>query len=145
MRHPSDIQRQSEQSKKTRSVTFRLDSYTLDELQQEAEQREISLNVLVNQTLKRYCQWDRYENRIGMMPVPKIMLSSLIDRAINIAKNNGLENIEPYRDEIIKQAAEIAFGLMKDSVLFMKKQYNLWVVLSGPGRIHESIRHKSRS
>lgn len=130
MRHPSDIQRQSEQSKKTRSVTFRLDSYTLDELQQEAEQREISLNVLVNQTLKRYCQWDRYENRIGMMPVPKIMLSSLIDRAINIAKNNGLENIEPYRDEIIKQAAEIAFGLMKDSVLFMKKQYNLWVVLS---------------
>lgn len=130
MNHPNDIQRQSEQSKKTRSVTFRLDSYTLDELQQEAEQREISLNVLVNQTLKRYCQWDRYENRIGMMPVPKIMLSSLIDRAINIAKNNGLENIEPYRDEIIKEAAEIAFGLMKDSVLFMKKQYNLWVVLS---------------
>lgn len=130
MNHPNHIQRQSEQSKKTRSVTFRLDSYTLDELQQEAEQREISLNVLVNQTLKRYCQWDRYENRIGMMPVPKIMLSSLIDRAINIAKNNGLENIEPYRDEIIKQAAEIAFGLMKDSVLFMKKQYNLWVVLS---------------
>ena len=130
MNHPIDIQRQSEQSKKTRSVTFRLDSYTLDELQQEAEQREISLNVLVNQTLKRYCQWDRYENRIGMMPVPKIMLSSLIDRAINIAKNNGLENIEPYRDEIIKEAAEIAFGLMKDSVLFMKKQYNLWVVLS---------------
>jgi hypothetical protein len=130
MLHPTDIQRKSEQSKKTRSVTFRLDSYTLDELQQEAEQREISLNVLVNQTLKRYCQWDRYENRIGMMPVPKIMLSSLIDRAINIAKNNGLENIEPYRDEIIKQAAEIAFGLMKDSVLFMKKQYNLWVVLS---------------
>ena len=46
---------------------------------------------------------------------------------------------------IIKQAAEIAFSLMKDSVLFMKKQYNLWTGLSGPGRIHESIRDKSRS
>jgi hypothetical protein len=64
------------------------------------------------------------------MPVPKIMLSSLIDKAITIAKNNGIEDIEPYRDDIIKQAAEIAFSLMKDSVLFMEKQYNLWAVLS---------------
>jgi hypothetical protein len=124
------IQHKSNQSRGTRSITFRLDSAILDELQHEADQREISLNVLVNQTLKRYCQWDRYENRIGMMPVPKIMLSSLIDKAISIAKNNGIQNIEPYRDEIIKHAARIAFNLMKDSVLFMKKQYNLWVVLS---------------
>ena len=126
----NDMQHQSDQSKKTRSVTFRLDSSVLDELQHEADQKEISLNVSVNQILKRYCQWDRYENRIGMMPVPKIMLSSLIDKAISIAKNNGIQNIEPYRDEIIKQAAEISFSLMKDSVLFMKRNYNLWVVLS---------------
>ena len=124
------MQHQSNQSKKTRSVTFRLDSSILDELQHEADQKEISLNVLVNQTLKRYCRWDRYENRIGMMPVPKIMLSSLIDKATSIAKDIGIQNIEQYRDDIIKQAAGIAFMLMKDSVLLMKKQYNLWVVLS---------------
>jgi hypothetical protein len=125
-----DAQYSSDHRKKTRSITFRLASFTLDELQHEANQKEISLNVLVNQVLKRYCDWDRYENRIGMMPVPKIMLSSLIDKAITIAKNNGIEDIEPYRDDIIKQAAEIAFSLMKDSVLFMEKQYNLWAVLS---------------
>jgi hypothetical protein len=39
----SNIQHQSDQSKKTRSVTFRLDSSILDELQHEADQREISL------------------------------------------------------------------------------------------------------
>jgi predicted HicB family RNase H-like nuclease len=65
----------SDQSRGTRSITFRLESSILDKLQHEADQKEISLNVLINQTLKRYCQWDRYENRIGMMPVPKIMLS----------------------------------------------------------------------
>ena len=124
------MQHQSDQSKKTRSVTFRLDSSVLEELQHEADQKEISLNVSVNQILKRYCQWDRYESRIGMMPVPKIILSSLIDKAISIAKVNGIQNIEPYRDEIIKQAAGLAFSLMKDSVLFMKKNYNLWMVLS---------------
>jgi hypothetical protein len=116
--------------KKTRSITFRLDSSVTDELQREADQKEISLNVLVNQALKRYEEWDRYESKIGMMPVPKVMLSSLIDKSIKIAKNAGIKDVEPYRDEIIKSAAEIAFSIMKDSVLFMKKQYNLWVVLS---------------
>lgn len=118
------------QSKKTRSVTFRLDSSVIDELQQEADNREISLNVLVNQVLKRYSEWDRFENKIGMMPVPKVILSSLIDRAISVAKSSGIKDIDRYRDEIIRQAAQLAFALMKDSVLFMKRQYNLWVVLA---------------
>lgn len=129
--HPdSETETTTNQSKKTRSVTFRLDSLVIDELQGEADNREISLNVLVNQVLKRYSEWDRYENKIGMMPVPKVILSSLIDKAIAVAKSSGIKDVERYRDEIIKQAAQIAFGLMKDSVLFMKRQYNLWVVLS---------------
>jgi hypothetical protein len=35
-----------------------------------------------------------------------------------------------YRDKVIKDAAETAFSLMKDSVLMMKKKYNLWTVLA---------------
>jgi hypothetical protein len=124
----------SDQSKKpTRSVSFRLDSKVIDEMQREATQNEISLNVLVNQTLKKYTEWGRYENKIGMMPVPKLMLSSLIDRAIEIATKNGILNdttIDPYRDQIIKEAATTAYNLMKDAVLFMRKDYNLWTVLS---------------
>ena len=118
------------QSKKSRSITFRLDSKVIDELQTEANNREVSLNVLVNQVLKRYAEWDRYENKIGMMPVPRMILSNLIDKTISIAKSSGIKDVDLYRDQIIKQAAELAFTLMKDSVLFMKKQYNLWVVLS---------------
>ena len=116
--------------KRTRSVTFRLDSSIVDELHTEADNREISLNVLVNQVLKRYSEWDRFETKIGMMPVPKAILSSLIDKAISVARASGIKDVEHYRDEIIKEAAQIAFNLMKDSVLFMKRQYNLWVVLS---------------
>jgi hypothetical protein len=86
--------------------------------------------VLVNQVLKRYAEWERYENKIGMMPVPRMILSNLIDKAISIAKSSGIKDVDRYRDQIIKQAAELAFTLMKDSVLFMKKQYNLWAVLS---------------
>ena len=130
----SSINMNSDQSKKsTRSVSFRLDSKVIDEMQREANQNEISLNVLVNQTLKKYTEWGRYEKKIGLMPVPKLMLSSLIDRAIEIATKNGILNdttIDPYRDQIIKEAASIAYNLMKDAVLFMRKDYNLWTVLS---------------
>lgn len=127
-----DEETHSDKPKKSQSITFRLDSHTVDELQREADQNQISLNVLVNQALKRYSDWDRYENRIGMMPVPKAMLTSLIDKAVDMAKKNGIKegDIGSFRDQIIKQAAEIAFNIMKDAVLFMKKQYNLWVVLA---------------
>ena len=121
---------ESSSQKKTRSVTFRLDSSVVEELQAEADNREISLNVLINQVLKRYSEWDRFETKIGMMPVPKLILSSLIDKAISVARHSGIKDVDRYRDEIIKEAAQLAFSLMKDSVLFMKRQYNLWVVLS---------------
>lgn len=120
------------EQKKSRSITFRLDSITIDELQREADQNQISLNVLVNQVLRRYTNWDSYENRLGMMPVPKAILITLIDRAMEMAKKNGIkeEAIGPFRDQIIKDAADAAFNIMKDAVLFMKKQYNIWTVLS---------------
>ena len=59
-------------STKTRSITFRLDPSTVDNLQREADQKEISLNVLVNQVVRRYVKWDTFEPKIGMMSVPKI-------------------------------------------------------------------------
>jgi len=81
--------------------------------------------------LKRYSDWGTYENRIGMMPVPKIMLT-LIDKAIDITMKNGIkdEAIEQWRSEILKQAAEVAFSKMKDAVWFMKKEYTLTAVLA---------------
>lgn len=121
---------QEQKPKKTRSVTFRIDSSVVDELQREADRKEVSLNVLANQVLKRYSEWDRFEERLGMMPVPKMILSTLIEKAIEVAKKSGIKNIDPYRDEIIKQAADVAFNILKDSVLYMKKNYNLWTVLS---------------
>jgi hypothetical protein len=40
------------QSKKSRSLTFRLDSKVIDELQTKADNMEILLNVIVNQVLE---------------------------------------------------------------------------------------------
>lgn len=121
----------SHPSIRTRSITFRLDPNTVDNLQREADQKEISLNVLVNQVLRRYVKWDTFEPKIGMMPVPKIILSTCFNKAILAANESGMnqDEIESHRDEMIKSAAEISFSLIKDSALLMKRTYNLWTVL----------------
>lgn len=111
-------------------MTFRINESVVDELQIEADQREISLNTLINQILRRYSDWDRFETKMGMMPVPKQMLSALVDRAISVGKQNGIKDIQPYREQIAKEAARTALAVMKDSVLFMKKEYNIWTVLA---------------
>jgi len=64
------------------------------------------------------------------MPVPKIILSNIMERAISVAKQDGIRDIDNYRDQIINEAAKSAFDLIKDSVLFMKHSYNLWTVLA---------------
>lgn len=115
--------------KKTKSITFRLDSTVVEELQRDADQGEISLNVLVNQVLRRYVEWDRYENKLGMMPIPKSMLTTLIDEALQLAEDAKIVDLESYRNKIVGNAAQTALKVMKDSVLFMRKEYSFWTVL----------------
>src|SRR5262249_46252249 len=115
--------------KKTDSVTLRTDASVIDGMQAESQNREVSLNVLVNQVLKRHVEWDEFKIKVGMMSVPKVMLSSLFDRAIGPANSTAVKDIERYRYKVKREAASIAFGLIRESVLFMKKHYNLWVVL----------------
>jgi|SRR6185437_2451201 hypothetical protein len=114
---------------KTRSITFRLESSIIEELQIEAEYRETSLNVLINQILRRYSNWERYENKMGLLPIPKIMLSSMMEEVMKIGKENGINDIVVFRNSLIKELSQTAFIFLKDFVLLIKKNYNLLTVL----------------
>jgi hypothetical protein len=120
---------QGVRAKKTRTVTFRVDSRIIDGLQREADNNGVSLNILVNQLLKRYNDWGKYESKLNMIPVPKVMLSSVMDMLVEIVREIDTKRTEEYRNKIVRHAAEIAFDAMKDAVLLMKNQYNLWDVL----------------
>jgi hypothetical protein len=104
--------RQTHSSKKetTRSITYRLPEKLVNELETESTQKGISQNVLVRQILDKYVQWDRFSNKIGMIPVPKGILESL-----------GGELDGRDIDEIIN----IVFPMIKDSVMFVKGGYDL--------------------
>ncbi|HSB83908.1 MAG TPA: hypothetical protein VLD64_05420 [Nitrosarchaeum sp.] len=95
---------------KTRTVTFRFPEKIIQEIETEAMQRGISQNVLVRQILEKFVQWDRFGDKIGMIPVPKGILKSL---GVN------LEGAD------INMIVEILKPVIKDNVLFMKGKYDL--------------------
>ena len=94
----------------TRSITYRLPEKLVSELETESMQKSISQNVLVKQILERYIQWDRFSDKIGMIPVPKGILKSLGDQL------DGKDI-----DEIIN----LIFPMIKDTVMFIKGGYDL--------------------
>ncbi|MHA7646770.1 hypothetical protein [Nitrosopumilus sp. S4] len=94
----------------TRSISYRLPEKLVDDLETEATMKGISQNVLVKQILEKYTQWDRFSNKIGMIPVPKGILESL-----------GSELDGKDIDEIIN----LIFPMIKDTVLFIKGGYDL--------------------
>jgi len=109
---PPTIKRQQHPPKKekTRSVTYRLPVKLVEEIETEAMNHNISHNVMARQILEKYVQWDRFANKIGMIPVPKKLLDSL-----------GIEMTPDEINEIIN----VIKPVIKDTVLFIKGKYDL--------------------
>ena len=95
---------------KTRSITYRLPEKLVEELETESAEKNISQNVLVKQILEKYVNWDRFAEKIGMIPVPT-----------NILQRLGTE----MSGKDIESILQVMMPMIKESVLFMKGKYNL--------------------
>lgn len=94
----------------TRSITYRLPAWIIAELETEAMQKEVSQNVLVRQILEKYAKWERFADKIGIIPVPKEILKTLGD---------------DMKGEEINKIIRVMLPLIKDWVMFMKGSYDL--------------------
>lgn len=94
----------------TRSITYRLPAKIVEEMETEAMQKNISHNVLVKQVLEKYLVWDRFADKIGIIPVPKKILETIGAHFDWIQINQVIESIKP---------------VIKESVMFMKGKYDL--------------------
>ena len=108
----STIKRQqhSPKKEKTRSITYRLPVKLVEEIETEAMNHNVSHNVMARQILEKYIQWDRFADKIGMIPVPKKILDTL-----------GIEMSSAEINEIVN----IIKPVIKDTVLFIKGKYDL--------------------
>jgi len=103
-------------SKKTATMTFRIDEDILNKLRTESEHRETSLNTLVNQIFKRYVEWDMVESKVGMIPIAKPIVIELFGKM--------------KKDEVTDMAIRIGKNTVHDIALFMKGEIDLESFLS---------------
>ncbi|MDH3824879.1 MAG: hypothetical protein OES14_03720 [Nitrosopumilus sp.] len=95
---------------KTRTVTYRLPEKIIQILESESHNKKISQNVLVNQIFEKYVQWDRFSDKIGMIPVPKDILHQFGDE---MDKND------------INMIVDVLKPVIKNDVMFIKGKYDL--------------------
>ena len=93
------------------SISFRLPRNILYKLQQEAKQKEISVDALMTQIAKQHTEWYVNASQIGFISVRKILIMALLD--------------EVRDDEKIKEIAREVAGRSSDSLLSLKEKYNI--------------------
>lgn len=97
--------------KGTSVMSFRLDEDIVEALRREAEEEEVSLNVLANHVFRRYVEWERDAQKVGFIPVTRELLMALMTEV------DG-RKIE----DIIKR---IGKNIFKAQILYMQNNYDL--------------------
>ncbi|MGQ0638369.1 MAG: hypothetical protein ACT4N1_03275 [Nitrososphaerota archaeon] len=113
-------------------VSFRIEKDILDKLKFEANETSISLNTLINQVLRLYCDWYSLAPKSGTIPYLKSMIRDMIEE-IDVDRLNILAKTAAVRD-------------FKSIVLMFKNGFNihswievfdLWLRISGISHRHE--------
>src|SRR6266516_7080539 len=79
---------------KTETIAFRLSNTLIDELRKEAELERVSLNAFVSKIFINHVQWERYERKVGLLPMTKPFLREVINQLTNEQITNLAQKIE---------------------------------------------------
>ncbi len=93
---------------KTETVTFRLPSSLIDELRTDAELEGISLNNYVAKIFSNHVQWERYERKVGLLPMTEAFLSEVLSQLTEPQIINLAQRLE-------KQKFKNILAFMKDN------------------------------
>ena len=91
-------------------MTYRLPEKIIQVLESESKNKKISQNVLVNQIFEKYVQWDRFSDKIGMIPVPKDLFYEL---------GKDLDKSD------INMIVDVLKPVIKNDVMYIKGKYDL--------------------
>ncbi|AIF84137.1 hypothetical protein NTE_02081 [Candidatus Nitrososphaera evergladensis SR1] len=90
------------------SITFRFPKSILQELKEDAEHKNISINALLNQIVASYVEWHARATKAGFITVSRVMIKTMFDSLT-----------EEEIDRLAKSSAEE----MKDMCLLMVRKH----------------------
>lgn len=99
-----------ENSKKTRTISFRIPEYMIEEIEKEARIKMTSTNSLINKILLQYVKWDRYQERMRLYPIPQDSFQHILD----------------HMDELRRgEVVDIIYNSIRDWTLISRKKFDL--------------------
>jgi hypothetical protein len=119
---------------KSECTTFRFDSETMESLREEAKQKDISTNTLLNQIVKEHLKWHANASNAGFIAVTRLLITNLISHL--------------SEQEIISLAENVAKNTNKDTILLLENEYTMksaldfiesWIKISGYKYRHRKI------
>ncbi len=100
-----------EKKSKTETVTFRLSSELIDELKKDSELEGVSLNSYVAKIFANHVQWERYERKVGLLPMTESFLKGVLDKLTE--------------EQVVHLAREIEKKKFRDMLAFMKDSHDV--------------------
>ncbi|EGG42302.1 hypothetical protein Nlim_0950 [Candidatus Nitrosarchaeum limnium SFB1] len=98
-----------EEDAKSRTITFRLNSTLINEIRKDAQFERTNINALVSKILSNHILWERYERKVGLLPMTKPFVKYAIEKM--------------DAKEIIHFAEVIEQDTVTDIFNFMKTKY----------------------
>src|SRR6266487_2593459 len=114
----NDRERSTDLTKtKTVTISFRLPSVLIDELRREAEFENVTMNAFVTRIFSNHIKWERYERKVGLLPMTKVFLEKVINQLTNEQIINLAQKIEK---EYFKNILTI---LMQHNIVVRNQSY----------------------
>ncbi|HEX5186375.1 MAG TPA: hypothetical protein VFV86_05740 [Nitrososphaeraceae archaeon] len=104
----SDIGKGGNSNCSSESITLRFDKTTMNELRNEAEQKLVSVNALLNQIVRTYTKWHKPAKRAGLIYINRFLYKDIVEHipndkiktiANNYARDFFMDTIEMF-DEV---------------------------------------------
>lgn len=95
---------------KSNVISLRIDHDVVEALKEQAKIDRVSLNVLANNVLQNYVEWERDAKRAGFIPVTKDLLSSILPK---------------ISDQDIQDIVESTKDIIKAQIIYMEKRYEV--------------------
>lgn len=116
------------------NVSLKISDKLLKDLKEIADEQQVDLGTLATQIFTQYVGWDKNAGKAGLVPTPKSVLTSLMDR---------------LTDEEIKNIADrLAREYIRDATIMMQNDYSIqsflkgveaWIKVSGFPYRHEVV------
>jgi len=87
-------------------MTFDLNETVANKVYAEAQSQGINLNTYVNQIIKRFIEWDKFEPKAGLVPISKPLLTELFTNR--------------SKEEIISMARRVGKNTVQNTAIFIR-------------------------